>query len=118
MHVYAVPGLYTPTLTVSGPEGSYTLSKAEYINAKVLTDFSANYINGYTPLNVSFTNLSRGDFLSVLWDFGDGITSTHPAPTHTYTTQGTYSVTLTVSGPSGSYQQIKAKYRVALFLGR
>ncbi|MCP4639090.1 MAG: PKD domain-containing protein, partial [bacterium] len=31
-----------------------------------------------------------------LWDFGDGATSTEPNPMHTYTSEGTYSVTLTV----------------------
>jgi PKD repeat protein len=35
--------------------------------------------------------------LSWLWDFGDGNTSTDQNPTHVYTTQGTYNVSLTVT---------------------
>ena len=35
------------------------------------------------------------------WDFGDGTTSIALNPTHTYTTAGNYTVTLTISDPSG-----------------
>ncbi|WP_430408316.1 T9SS type B sorting domain-containing protein [Kordia sp.] len=40
---------------------------------------------------------------SILWDFGDGVTSTLENPTHTYMTTGTYEVTVTVN--SGTYSQ-------------
>ena len=45
-----------------------------------------------------------------LWDFGDGMTSTLPSPTHTYTATGVYTVALTVSGPGGSDTETKAEY--------
>jgi len=65
---------------------------------KVVTaDFTASPIEGVLPLTVTFTNTSAGDYISILWDFGDGITSTLASPTHTYTVAGTYTVTLTVS---------------------
>ncbi len=38
-----------------------------------------------------------GDALSYSWSFGDGSTGTGATPTHQYTTEGTYTVTLTVS---------------------
>ncbi len=37
-----------------------------------------------------------GDPLTFSWDFGDGGTASGPTPAHTYTTIGTYTVTLTV----------------------
>ncbi|MCM0059867.1 MAG: gliding motility-associated C-terminal domain-containing protein, partial [Algoriphagus sp.] len=37
----------------------------------------------------------------ISWDFGDGIRSSEPSPTHTYTRKGSYSVTLTVLDNSG-----------------
>ncbi|MCW5906652.1 MAG: T9SS type A sorting domain-containing protein [Chitinophagales bacterium] len=42
-------------------------------------------------------NLSSGNYgNNVLWDFGDGTTSTDPYPAHTYANPGTYIVCLTV----------------------
>ncbi|WP_020378844.1 PKD domain-containing protein [Candidatus Microthrix parvicella] len=38
---------------------------------------------------------------SYLWDFGDGQTSTSPAPTHVYKTSGTHEVKLTVKDSTG-----------------
>lgn len=40
--------------------------------------------------------------LGYRWDFGDGVTDTNPAPTHVYTSSGTYAVTLTVSNDQGA----------------
>ncbi len=42
----------------------------------------------------TYTNTSTGS-TSFLWHFGDGDTSTFPNPVHTYSTIGTYTVTLT-----------------------
>lgn len=40
---------------------------------------------------------SSETFNSILWDFGDGFTSTDPSPTHIYGSPGTYEVTATLS---------------------
>lgn len=40
--------------------------------------------------------------LSILWDFGDGTTSTDEEPMHTYAVPGTYMVNVTVTTASGS----------------
>jgi len=40
--------------------------------------------------------------VSILWDFGDGTTSTEDNPTHTYTQPGQYDVTLTVTDNAGN----------------
>lgn len=45
--------------------------------------------------SVSFTDYSCNAPDSWLWNFGDGTTSTAQNPTHTYTTEGNYTVTLT-----------------------
>ena len=57
---------------------------------------------GQSPLTVDFTNLSSGDFDSFLWEFGDSNTSDLENPTQIYNNAGTYSVSLTVSGPGGT----------------
>ena len=47
-----------------------------------------------TGESVNFTNTSE-DAASFEWDFGDGAKSTDKSPSHSYTTQGSYLVTLT-----------------------
>lgn len=49
------------------------------------------------PAQVQFTNTTPSA-QSVLWNFGDGTTSTTMSPQHTYTTAGTYTVKLKVWG--------------------
>jgi len=50
-------------------------------------------------INVTFTpQIQNGD--SVLWDFGDGATSSELNPVHTYDSTGTYLVTLSVFNDS------------------
>lgn len=50
---------------------------------------------------VSFANTST-NALSYSWDFGDGTTSTSITPSKQYLASGTYSVTLTARGVTGS----------------
>lgn len=68
-----------------------------------IAGFMASPALGAAPLEVRFTDSSHGGTRTAsLWDFGDGSDSTEGSPVHLYTTPGTYSVTLTVTGPSGS----------------
>jgi glucose/arabinose dehydrogenase len=58
--------------------------------------------NGLAPLVVDFSSQGSSDpdpftTLTYAWDFGDGTTSTLANPSRTYTANGTYDVTLTVS---------------------
>jgi len=112
-HTYTAAGVYTVSLTVSGPGGTDTLTRTNYIRVNEpppVADFTASLRNGPRPLTVQFTDLSSGLIEAWLWDFGDGITSTLQSPTHTYTTKGVYTVTLAVSGPGGSDTETKAAY--------
>jgi len=111
-HTYTVAGTYTVTLTVSGLGGSDTEIKTSYITVytSVFADFSAMPVSGVAPLSVSFTNLSTGDWTTASWDFGDGATSTLSNPSHTYSTAGTYTVTLTVTGLGGTDTETKVGY--------
>ncbi len=63
--------------------------------ADPVLDFTADTLQGCTPLTIQFTNLSQnarsGEFL---WEFGDGGISELDNPVHTYFDGGTYDVRL------------------------
>ena len=55
-----------------------------------------------TPRKITFTNTSL-NAISYAWDFGDGSAAvTDAAPAYAYTKAGTYTVTLTATGITGS----------------
>jgi len=55
----------------------------------------ANYLEVVNGNQITITNTSD-DFDSLLWDFGDGNTSTDLHPIHSYTAVGDYNISLTV----------------------
>jgi len=58
---------------------------------------------GYAPQMVSFTQLSTGAAIRrYLWTFGDGGTSTLPAPVYTYIRPGRYKIVLRIDGDDPS----------------
>jgi len=67
---------------------------------------SANQTSGTVPFTVNFSSNGSSDPnnnpLTYAWNFGDGITSSLANPSHTYTTAGVYSVTLSVSNGTSS----------------
>jgi PKD repeat protein len=68
-------------------------------------------IVGLPGVIVAFTNLSTGSGpLTAAWTFGDGGTSITSSPTHVYSTQGTFNVTLTMTNPNGSTALPKLAY--------
>lgn len=91
---YDQPGTYSVTLIVGNSAGSDTLTKSNYITvlSAPIADFTATVSNGN---ELATTNNSQFGS-SYLWDFGDGMSSTDPAPTHTYNQEGTFTVTLMV----------------------
>jgi PKD repeat protein len=71
-------------------------------------DFSASVTSGDAPLDVSFSDLSTEAPTGWSWDFGDG-TSSDQHPTHQYTTEGTYTVSLTATNAIGSHTRVQPK---------
>ena len=53
-----------------------------------------------TGLTVNFTDASTGA-MAYTWSFGDGTFDNTASPTHTYSADGTYNVTLTIMGACG-----------------
>jgi PKD repeat protein len=65
-------------------------------------DFTGTPTSGEYPLAVQFSDASSGDPTGWNWTFGDGGTANVQNPSHTYTTAGTYTVSLTASNAQGS----------------
>ena len=113
-HLYTSVGSYTVTLQPSSP---YAL--ATYTNYITVTgpapvaNFTSDVASGNIPLTVNFTDTSTNSPTSWLWNFGDGNTSTSQNPSHTYTSVGSYTVTLTATNTGGSNQNIKTNYITA-----
>lgn len=74
---------------------SCSLPPRPVLMTTVQADFTENVTSGDAPLTVKFTDKSSGRPNSWLWDFGDGSTSSLQNPVHTYSSAGTYTVTLT-----------------------
>ncbi len=51
---------------------------------------------------VHFIDLTDGVVTSWAWDFGDGLASVEQSSRHTYTEEGVYTISLTVTGPGGT----------------
>ena len=66
-----------------------------------MASFVYEKVPGGPPRTYQFTDTSENFPASWSWDFGDGSTSTDQDPSHTYTDDGTYEVTLTVTNPVG-----------------
>jgi len=98
--------LYNAYSAVGSPPNVFL---EEYVPV-IVSDFSGTPTLGAPPLSVTFTDLSTGYITSWLWDFGDTNTSTDQNPIHIYSSPGTYTVTLTASGPGSSDADIKTDY--------
>ena len=112
-YMFMNPGVYTITLTVTGPGGSGTEVKTDYITVTEPVpepDFEADQTYGPVPLTVNFTDLTPNTVDSWLWDFGDGETSTEQNPQHIYTEEDYFTVSLTVTGPGGTNTITKVDY--------
>jgi gliding motility-associated-like protein len=65
---------------------------------------------GCLPLEVQFTDLSQSPtpIVSYAWDFGDGtlLSGPYPNPAHTYTAEGIYSVSLSITTADGCVRSV------------
>ncbi|MGC9308071.1 MAG: PKD domain-containing protein, partial [Thermoplasmatota archaeon] len=103
---YSQPGVYTVIIHANDTLGN----TARYNDSFAITTFPiANF--SYTPSQpvthetVNFTDDSSdpdGSIEAWHWDFGDGNTSSQQHPSHSYTADGSYTVTLTVTDNHGA----------------
>jgi len=86
----------TLTFTVTFPATAAAVSTTPLVAL-----FTASTSSGTAPLTVQFTDTSTGSPTTWDWNFGDGgtnsgHTASNESPSYTYTSAGTYPVTLTI----------------------
>lgn len=101
----------TVTLSVDGAGVTSTASRTINVTAAPpVASFTGTPVSGTAPLAVTFSDGSTGSITGWSWSFGNGTTSTLRNPTATYSGAGTYSVSLTVTGPGGSHTATRSGY--------
>ncbi len=111
-HSYSNYGKYTVSLVTTNSVNSCvdTSKKINYILLeKPIAAFKAFPRKGCVPLLVSFTDTSFSNeaIVSWNWDFGDGSTSTLQNPSHTFTSEQTYDITLVITNSAGCVDTVK-----------
>ena len=97
-------------VTVSGPsvDGQAWYARAAFLrptpgapNVPPTAAFTSSCTDATCTFDASGSSDSDGSITSYTWTFGDGETAASAAPTHIYSTSGTYDVTLTVTDDQG-----------------
>lgn len=102
-HTYTAPGTYTVILTVDDGIAESEV-KVNYITVHPLPNpsFNSSAPSSCTlPASINISNVQPSSGVTYDWDFGNGQTSVDQNPTApTYTTAGSYTITLTVINTS------------------
>jgi PKD repeat protein len=108
-HAYTMEGSYTVTLTVEDNEGLMDTDSTTAVigvgNMSPVADTKGPYsamVNEAVKFDGSGSQDPDGSIVAYEWNFGDGSTGSEQSPVHSYTTEGTYNVTLTVHDDSGA----------------
>jgi hypothetical protein len=117
-HIYADPGKYLVTLTITDSGGLQVSGSKEITvlppgNNPPIANFT--YLQQNRKLVIDFTDISTdtdGTIVSWNWDFGDKTTDTTKNPSHTYAVAGTYQVVLTVTDNGGKTGSITIRVTV------
>lgn len=97
IHSYAIGGIYKVILKTKSEAGYEASDTLDVIAAGTAT---ASFNISQNGLKIKLENTSSS-VNSLLWDFGDGNTSTEISPEYEYSSSGTYIIKLTIHGLAG-----------------
>lgn len=105
-------GTYSVTITdANGCSG--ILSTTVNVNPIPVANFTPNDICINQPLQFNdISSVASGSIVSWNWDFGDGNVSQLQDPVHTYSSWGSYTVTLTVTSNNGCTDTVTRSFNV------
>ena len=96
-HNYTSSGMFTITLTMTDNNSNYEGTTTRIVGIRAGSEASFTYFADCLDVTFQDQSNSCNPIQSYLWDFRDGSTSTEENPTHSYTTEGPHTVTLTVN---------------------
>ena len=117
-HTFAKSGTYSIKVTATDSNGVKASSSGvlSVVDAVLTTPvITANPASGFAGVEVSFTGASSdpgGGTLTYNWDFGDQGKATGDTVKHSFSTQGTYPVVLTVTNDLGEIGRASCRERV------
>ena len=112
-HQYGHSGEYTVRLTVANPLGSSTASQTITISPETVQELSSPYgilINDDTPAvgqPVYLSNMTAPISVTVLWNFGNGVTSNDTSPTHIFQNPGVFTITRVLGEGAAAMQSFR-----------
>ena len=110
------PGTYSVEVT---DDLCFAADTVVVTGSEVLADFEFIQDDQCTPSELAFLSTSLSDPSSIVswsWDFGDGSTSLEEAPSHVYTSAGTYSIGLSVANADGCTDTVLREDLVTVYL--
>jgi gliding motility-associated-like protein len=106
-HLFLTPGTFPVSLKVTDTNGCSDLKFRDllYYPIPELIIVAPSEVVACEPAPITFNNLSApiNEEYAVVWDFGDGNTGTGLSPTHIYTEEGIYTVTVSITSPLGCF---------------
>ena len=116
VHMYAAPGQYNVVLKVTDGCGNLATTSAQVsiVTNLPVTNASIDQIPSETcvgePFYYRITNPSMyAQSGSIVWNFGDGSTSSEPQGNHTYSAAGLYTVQVTITNGCGNDTTLTAQ---------
>lgn len=95
-HQYSADGTYSATLTVTSAAGcTSTITQNVVIHPLPVADFvTTNVCLGMSNQFTDNSTVSSGSISEWIWNYGDGANGSGASSNHTYSTPGSYNVTL------------------------